>query len=546
MSKKQIERGEKAIRGILKGAETLFNAVKVTLGPKGKNVIISQSYGSPVVTKDGVSVAKAIDLRDPLENIGAQMLKEASSKTVEEAGDGTTTVTILSYKMMTHMSTACSTPGINQFQVKLGMEKARDEILNYLSNNSKKISGDYEAINHVASISANGDNDTGSIVANAIKKIGEDGVITVENGKGLTTEVEIVQGMQFDKSYLSPYFVTNQEKMICELENPLILLYDKKISSIQSIIGILEQIAKSGRSLLIIAEDVDGEALATLAVNKMRSVLKVCAVKAPSFGDRRKQIMDDIAILTGGSFVSEDLGMKLENSDISLLGTARQVIITKDATTIVDGAGSQSDIDSRISSIKSQISQTESEYDIEKLKERLAKLSGGVAVIKVGGATEIEVKEKKDRIDDALNATRAAIDEGIVPGGGVSLLRCTSILKNLSLNESNPSIKRGIEIVCDAISWPIKIILENASEPYDLIIYQILSSENKNYGYDAREGMLCDLIEKGIIDPVKVIKRAINVSVSLASTMNGVDAVIFDDPSDDKERKMPHGMDMGM
>jgi chaperonin GroEL len=548
MSGKQIKHGVDAIKGILEGAKELFDTVKVTLGPKGKNVIIGQKYGMPTVTKDGVSVAKAIEFKDPLKNIGAQMLKEASAKTVEEAGDGTTTVTVLAYKMMTHMITVCHTPGINQFQVKSGMEKARDEIIKYISSNSKKISGDYEAINHVASISANGDHDTGSIIANAIQQIGEDGVITVESGKGLTTEVEVVKGMQFDKSYLSPYFVTNQEKMVCELENPVILLYDKKISSIQSIIGLLEQIAKSGRSLLIIAEDVDGEALATLAVNKMRSVLKVCAVKAPSFGDRRKQMMEDIAILTGGTFISEDIGMKLENANLAEMGTARQVIITKDSTTIVDGAGSQSDIAGRVASIKSQISQSDSEYDIEKLKERLAKLSGGVAVIKVGGATELEVKEKKDRIDDALNATRAAVEEGIVPGGGVALLRCIPILKDLANKETNPNIKKGIEIVADSILWPIKTILENSSEAADVIIHQINASSDKNYGYDARNGEFCDMIKNGIVDPLKVVKRAINVSVSLASTMNGVNAVIFDDNSDDADKKgfNPHGMDMGM
>lgn len=545
MSVKKIKYGIDAINGILSGAEKISNAVKVTLGPKGKSVVIGQKYGVPVVTKDGVSVAKAVELPDALENIGAQMVREASSKTVEKTGDGTTTVSVLAYRMMRHMVSTCNMQGVNQFQVKSGMDKARDAIIKFLLSISKKVSGDYDSIKNVASISANGDVETGSIIANAIKQIGEDGVISVETGKGLTTEIEVVQGMQFDKSYLSPYFVTNQEKMICELESPLIFLFDKKISSVQSILSILEQVAKSGRSLLIIAEDVDGEALATLAVNKMRSVLKVCAVKAPSFGDRRKEMMEDIAILTGGTYISEDLGMKLENVSIEMLGTARQVVISKDRTTIIDGAGSTELIQQRITAIKNQITRSESEYETEKLKERLAKLSGGVAVIKVGGATEIEVKEKKDRIDDALNATRAAIDEGIVAGGGVTLLRSVSILQQLLQEESNPSVKKGIEIVSEAITWPIRTILENAGESAEVIMHKILDDKNSNYGYDARNAQFCDMVSNGIIDPTKVVRTAVENAVSVAATINGIGAVIFEEEDENnKKGGMNPGMDM--
>lgn len=541
---KEIKYGTEAITNILKGAEEITRAVKSTLGPKGKNVVIEQEYGLPIVTKDGVTVAKAIELQDAVENIGAQMIREASSKTVEKAGDGTTTVSVLAYRMMKHMTATSNTQGINQFEIKSGMDKARDLIISHLTKISEKISGNYEAIKNVASISANGDPETGEIIADAIKQIGEDGVITVETGKGLSTDIEIVKGMQFEKSYLSPYFVTNKEKMMCELDNPIIFLYDKKISSIQPILPILEQVAQSGKSLLIIAEDVDGEALATLAINKMRSALRVCAVKAPSFGDRRKEIMEDIAILTGGTYISEDLGMKLENVDIGMLGTAKQVVISKDRTTIIDGSGDESSIQERISSIRNQISKSDSDYETEKLKERLAKLSGGVAVIKVGGATEIEVKEKKDRIDDALHATRAAIEEGIVAGGGVTLLKTVPILKKLVENETNTNIKKGIEIITDAITWPFRTIIDNAGESSEVIMHAVLENNNQNYGYDAKNNEFCDMIKSGIIDPTKVVRTGVENAISVAATINGIEAVIFSKKTEEGSKSANSGMNM--
>ena len=509
---KEVIFGADARTKMLNGVNILANAVKVTLGPKGRNVVIDKSFGAPRITKDGVTVAKEIELEDKFENMGAQMVKEVASKTNDEAGDGTTTATVLAQSIVTE-GTKFVAAGMNPMDVKRGIDQAVQVVLEDLNKRSKKVKTNDE-VAQVGTISANGEAEIGDMIAEAMQKVGNEGVITVEEAKSLDSELEVVEGMQFDRGYLSPYFITNADKMIAEQEDPLILLHESKLSSLQSMLPILESVAQSSRPLLIIAEDIEGEALATLVVNRLRGGLKVAAVKAPGFGDRRKAMLEDIAILTGGQVISEDLGIKLENVTLDMLGTAKRVSITKDDTTIVDGSGKKKDIEARVSQIRRQIEETTSDYDKEKLQERLAKLAGGVAVIKVGGATEVEVKERKDRVDDALNATRAAVEQGIVPGGGTALLLATKALDKLKMK--NEDENAGLKIVRRAIEAPIRQIAENAGVEGSIVVSKVLGSTKPNWGFDAQNEAYVDLIKSGIVDPSKVVKTALIDASSIA------------------------------
>ena len=523
---KEVIFGAEARAKMLNGVNILANAVKVTLGPKGRNVVIDKSFGAPRITKDGVTVAKEIELEDKFENMGAQMVKEVASKTNDEAGDGTTTATVLAQSIVTE-GTKFVAAGMNPMDVKRGIDQAVSVVLENLNKRSKKVKTNDE-VAQVGTISANGEAEIGNMIAEAMQKVGNEGVITVEEAKSLDSELEVVEGMQFDRGYLSPYFITNADKMIAEQEEPLILLHESKLSNLQSMLPILESVAQSSRPLLIIAEDIEGEALATLVVNRLRGGLKVAAVKAPGFGDRRKAMLEDIAILTGGQVISEDLGIKLENVTVDMLGTAKKVSITKDDTTIVDGSGKKKDIESRVSQIRRQIEETSSDYDKEKLQERLAKLAGGVAVIKVGGATEVEVKERKDRVDDALNATRAAVEQGIVPGGGTALLLATKALDKIKLK--NEDENAGLKIVRRAVEAPIRQIAENAGVEGSIVVSKVLGSTKPNWGFDAQNETYVDLIKAGIVDPTKVVKTALIDASSIAGLLITSEAQIADKP----------------
>lgn len=540
MAAKDVKFSVDARSKMLDGVDTLASAVKVTLGPKGRNVVIQRSFGSPKITKDGVSVAKEIELSDKFENMGAQMVKEAASKANDLAGDGTTTATVLTQAIVKEALKVVAS-GVNPIDLKRGIDLGVDAVAEMLKTVSKKISTN-EEIAQIGTISANGDSSVGKMLSQAFDKVGKEGVITVEEAKSLQTELEVVEGMQFDRGYCSPYFVTNPEKMTCELESPFILLHEKKLSVLQPMLPILEKVAQSGRPLLIIAEDIEGEALATLVVNKLRGGLKVAAVKAPGFGDRRKAMLEDIAILTGGQVISEDLGIKLDSIDMNMLGTAKRVFIDKDNTTIVDGAGAAENIEARCGQLRNQIEETTSDYDREKLQERLAKLSGGVAVVRVGGATEIEVKERKDRVEDAINATRAAVAEGIVPGGGIALLRAVKVLANVTTASNDE--KLGIDILKRALQAPARQIIDNAGLDASLIVGKILENDSFNYGFDARSGEYCDMLKSGIIDPVKVVRIALQSAASIASLMATTECMIAEKP-EKKEPQMPAPGGMG-
>ena len=541
MAAKEVKFSTDARDRMVRGVDTLANAVKVTLGPKGRNVVLEKSFGAPRSTKDGVTVAKEIELEDKFENMGAQMLREVASKTNDEAGDGTTTATLLAQAIVREGLKAVAA-GMNPMDLKRGIDKAVTEVVAEIIKKSKKVGSSGE-IAQVGTISANGEKAIGDMIAEAMQKVGNEGVITVEEAKSLESELDVVEGMQFDRGYLSPYFITNADKMTCELEDPYLLIHEKKLSNLQAMLPVLEAVVQSGRPLLVIAEDVEGEALATLVVNKLRGGLKVAAVKAPGFGDRRKAMLQDIAVLTGGQVISEDLGIKLENVTLDMLGTAKRVNITKDDTTIVDGAGKKGDIEARVSQIKAQIEETTSDYDREKLQERLAKLAGGVAVIKVGGATEIEVKERKDRVDDALNSTRAAVEEGIVPGGGVALLRAS---QNLSVEGDNDDQSAGINIVRRALQAPVRQIAENAGVEGSIVVGKILDKAKGSFGYDAQSNEYCDLIEYGIIDPAKVVRTALQDAASVAGILVTTEAGVAEAPKKDEPAGPPAGMgDMG-
>jgi chaperonin GroEL len=526
MAAKDVRFSGDARERMLRGVDILANAVKVTLGPKGRNVVIDKSFGAPRITKDGVTVAKEIELADKFENMGAQMLREVASKTNDLAGDGTTTATVLAQSIVREGAKAVAA-GLNPMDLKRGIDAAVEAVVEDVKKRSKKVSTS-EEIAQVGSIAANGEKEIGDMIAKAMQKVGNEGVITVEEAKGLETELEVVEGMQFDRGYLSPYFITNAEKMITELENPYILLHEKKLSSLQAMLPVLEAVVQSGRPLLIISEDVEGEALATLVVNKLRGGLKVAAVKAPGFGDRRKAMLEDIAILTGGQVISEDLGIKLESVTLDMLGKAKKVVIEKENTTIVDGAGKKKEIEGRCNQIRSQIEETTSEYDKEKLAERLAKLAGGVAVIRVGGGSEVEVKERKDRVDDAMHATRAAVEEGIVAGGGVALLYSVRVLDKVK--HSNNDQKVGIDIVRRAILTPARLIAENAGVDGAVISGKLLESKNTNWGYDAQTGEFVDMVKAGIIDPTKVVRCALQDAASVAGLLITTEAMIADRP----------------
>jgi chaperonin GroEL len=526
MAAKEVKFSVDAREKMLRGVDILANTVKVTLGPKGRNVVIEKSFGAPRITKDGVTVAKEIELDDKFENMGAQMVREVASKTSDRVGDGTTTATVLAQAIVKEGAKAVAA-GVNPMDLKRGIDRAIDALIGDIEKNSKKITSNDE-IAQVATISANGDAEIGRFLADAMKKVGNDGVITVEEAKSLQTELEVVEGMQFDRGYISPYFITNAEKMRVELEDPYILIHEKKLSGLQPLLPLLESIVQSGKPLLVIAEDVEGEALATLVVNRLRGGLKVAAVKAPGFGDRRKAMLQDIAILTGGTMISEDLGIKLESVTTNMLGHAKRVRIEKENTTIVNGGGKKADIEARIAQIKAEIEETTSDYDREKLQERLAKLAGGVAVIRVGGATEVEVKERKDRVDDALHATRAAVEEGILPGGGVPLLRAVRALDRLKA--ANEDERYGVEIVKKALSWPTRQIAINAGEDGSLVVGQILDKDTYAFGFDAQAGEFCDLIAKGIIDPTKVVRTALEDAASVAGLLVTTEAMVAELP----------------
>ena len=534
---KKIQFDVEAREGLKKGVDALANAVKVTLGPKGRNVIIGKSFGGPQITKDGVTVAKEIELEDALENMGAQMVKEVASKTNDLAGDGTTTATILAQAIVKE-GLKNVTAGANPMDLKRGVDKAVDAIVGELNNNAVPVGSSSDKIKQVASISANNDEAIGSLITEAFEKVGKEGVITVEEAKGTDTYVDVVEGMQFDRGYLSPYFVTNSEKMEADLESPYILLYDKKISAMKDLLPVLEPVAQSGKPLLVIAEDVDGEALATLVVNKLRGSLKIAAVKAPGFGDRRKAMLEDIAILTGGTVISEDRGFTLENTTIEMLGSAERVTIDKDNTTIVNGAGDKKNIEARVSQIKSQIETTTSDYDKEKLQERLAKLAGGVAVLYVGAASEVEMKEKKDRVDDALHATRAAVEEGIVAGGGVALLRSRKVLEKLT--SDNLDEVTGIQIISRAIESPLRTIVENAGGEGSVVVAKVLEGKN-NFGYDAKSEKFVDLLKQGIIDPKKVTRIALENAASVAGMILTTECALVDIKEDAPPAMPPMG-----
>jgi chaperonin GroEL len=526
MAAKEVKFSVEAREKMLRGVDILANAVKVTLGPKGRNVALEKSFGAPRITKDGVTVAKEIELDDRFENMGAQMVREVASKTSDRVGDGTTTATVLAQAIVKEGARAVAA-GMNPMDLKRGIDRAVEALVADIEKNSKKISSNDE-IAQVATISANGDVEIGRFLADAMKKVGNDGVITVEEAKSLQTELEVVEGMQFDRGYISPYFVTNADKMRVELEDPYILIHEKKLSGLQPLLPLLEQVAQSGKPLLIIAEDVEGEALATLVVNRLRGGLKVAAVKAPGFGDRRKAMLQDIAVLTSGTMIAEDLGIKLENVTLNTLGRAKNVRIDKENTTIVNGAGKKADIQARIAQIKTEIEETTSDYDREKLQERLAKLAGGVAVIRVGGATEVEVKERKDRVDDALHATRAAVEEGILPGGGVPLLRAVKALDKMK--GENDDERHGIEIVKKALSWPARQIAINAGEDGSLVVGKILDKDTYAFGYDAQTGEFGNLISKGIIDPTKVVRAALQDAASVAGLLVTTEAMVAELP----------------
>jgi chaperonin GroEL len=542
MAAKDVRFSTDARDKMLKGVDILANAVKVTLGPKGRNVVLDKSFGAPRITKDGVSVAKEIELSDKFENMGAQMLKEVASKTSDLAGDGTTTATVLAQSIVREGAKLVAA-GMNPMDIKRGIDIAVEAVIENLKSQSRDVSTN-EEIAQVGTISANGEKEIGEMLAQAVQKVGKEGVITIEEAKSLNTELDVVEGMQFDRGYISPYFVTNSEKMVAELENPYILIHEKKLSALQAMLPVLEAVVQSGRPLLIIAEDVEGEALATLVVNRIRGGLKVAAVKAPGFGDRRKAMLEDIAILTGGQVISEDVGIKLENVTLEMLGTARKVNITKDDTLIVDGVGNKSDIDARCNQIRAQIEETTSDYDREKLQERLAKLSGGVAVIRVGGATEIEVKERKDRVEDAMHATRAAISEGIVPGGGVALVRAREALGKLKA--INPDQEAGIKIIFHALAAPCRQIAENAGDDGSVVLGKISENNDRNFGYDAQTGTYCDMVKAGIIDPTKVVRTALQDAASVASLLITTEAMVAEKPEPKPAAAAAGGMPGGM
>jgi len=539
MAAKEVKFASDARDRMLRGVDTLANAVKVTLGPKGRNVVIEKSFGAPRLTKDGVTVAKEIELADKFENMGAQMLREVASKQNDKAGDGTTTATVLAQAIVREGSKAV-TSGMNPMDVKRGIDLAVWVVVEDLKAHAKAVSANSE-IAQVATISANGDAEVGRILAEAMEKVGNDGVITVEEAKSLETELETVEGMQFDRGYISPYFITNAEKLKVELEDPYILIHEKKLSNLQVLLPVLEKVVQSGRPLLIIAEDVEGEALATLVVNKLRGGLKIAAVKAPGFGDRRKAMLEDIAILTGGNVISEDLGVKLETVTVEMLGRAGKVVIDKDNTTIIDGVGATSDIEGRVAQIRRQVEDTTSDYDREKLHERLAKLSGGVAVIRVGGATEIEVKEKKDRVDDALHATRAAVEEGVLPGGGIALLRAVRALEGFKAR--NDDQQAGVDIVRRALRAPARQIVENAGEDGAYIIGKLLERDDYNWGFNAATGEYQDLVKAGVIDPAKVVRTALQDAASVAALLITTEALIAEAPKPEKAAAPAPAMD---
>jgi chaperonin GroEL len=535
MAAKEVKFASDARDRMLRGVDTLANAVKVTLGPKGRNVVIDKSFGAPRITKDGVTVAKEIELADKFENMGAQMLREVASKQNDKAGDGTTTATVLAQAIVREGSKAVAA-GMNPMDVKRGIDLAVNRVVEDLKSHAKSVEANSE-IAQVATISANGDEEVGRILAEAMEKVGNEGVITVEEAKSLATELETVEGMQFDRGYLSPYFITNAEKLKVELDDPYVLIHEKKLANLQAMLPLLESVVQSGRPLLIIAEDVEGDALATLVVNRLRGGLKVAAVKAPGFGDRRKAMLEDIAVLTGGNVVSEELGIKLESVTINMLGRAKKVVIDKDNTTIVDGVGAKSDIDGRVAQIRQQIETSTSDYDREKLQERLAKLAGGVAVIRVGGATEIEVKEKKDRVDDALHATRAAVEEGILPGGGIALLRSLKALEGLKA--ANDDQQSGIDIVRRALRAPARQIADNAGEDGAWIVGKLVESEDYSWGFNAATGEYQDLVKAGVIDPAKVVRTALQDAASVASLLITTEALVAELPKEEKAAPMP-------
>src|SRR6266404_2644987 len=537
MAAKEVRFSGDARERMLRGVDILANAVKVTLGPKGRNVVLDKSFGAPRITKDGVTVAKEIELGDKFENMGAQMVREVASKTSDQAGDGTTTATVLAAAIVKEGSKAVAA-GMNPMDLKRGIDLAVEAVVESLKKRSKKVSTNAE-IAQVGTISANDDSEIGDMIAEAMQKVGNEGVITVEEAKGLVTELEVVEGMQFDRGYLSPYFITNVEKMFAELEDPYILLHEKKLPGVQAILPLLESVVQSGRPLLIVAEDIEGEALATLVVNKLRGGLKVAAVKAPGFGDRRKAMLEDIAVLTGGQVISDDLGIKFENVTLDMLGKAKRVHIDKDNTMIIDGAGKKKDIQGRVAQIRAQIEETTSDYDREKLQERLAKLAGGVAIIRVGGATEVEVKERKNRVDDAMHATRAAVEEGVVPGGGVALLYGARVLGKL--NAENNDQKVGIDVVRRALSYPARLIVENAGGDGSIVVGKLLEKGDVNHGFNAQSGSYVDMLKAGIVDPTKVVRLALQGAASVAGLLVTTEAMVAEVP----ERKAPPAMPPG-
>jgi chaperonin GroEL len=537
MAAKEVKFSVEARDKMLRGVDILANAVRVTLGPKGRNVVLDKSFGAPRITKDGVTVAKEIELEDKFENMGAQMVREVASKTSDIAGDGTTTATVLAAAIVKEGAKAVAA-GMNPMDLKRGIDLAVETVVEELKKNSKKVTSNDE-IAQVGTISANGDHEIGRFLAEAMKKVGNEGVITVEEAKSLETELDVVEGMQFDRGYISPYFITNADKMRVEMEDPYILINEKKLSALNELLPLLEAVVQTGKPLLIVAEDVEGEALATLVVNKLRGGLKVAAVKAPGFGDRRKAMLQDIAVLTGGQAISEDLGIKLENVTLAMLGKAKKVMIDKENTTIVNGGGKKKDIEDRITQIKAQIEETTSDYDREKLQERLAKLAGGVAVIRVGGATEVEVKERKDRVDDAMHATRAAVEEGILPGGGVALLRATEVLKKVRTH--NDDQKTGVEIVRKALQSPARQIATNAGEDGSVIVGKILEHGTYGHGFDAQNGEYVDMVKKGIIDPTKVVRQALQGASSVAGLLITTEAMVAELPKKKEMPAMPPG-----
>jgi chaperonin GroEL len=541
MAAKDVKFSGDARERMLRGVETLANAVKVTLGPKGRNVVIEKSFGAPRITKDGVTVAKEIELDDKFENMGAQMVREVAQKTNDLAGDGTTTATVLAHAIVKEGAKAVAA-GMNPMDLKRGIDLAVKAVVEEIKGRAKRV-GSSSEVAQVGTISSNGDSTVGKMIAQAMQKVGNEGVITVEEAKSLETEVEIVEGMQFDRGYVSPYFITNAEKMVAELEDAYVLLHEKKLSQLQAMLPLLEAVVQSGKPLLIVAEDIEGEALATLVVNKLRGGLKVAAVKAPGFGDRRKAMLEDIAVLTGGQLIAEDLGIKLENVTPAMLGRAKKVVIEKEKTTIVDGAGKKKDIEARVNQIKAQIEETTSDYDREKLQERLAKLAGGVAVIRVGGATEVEVKEKKDRVEDALNATRAAVEEGIVAGGGVALLRAKKAIGKL--HNGNSDVQAGINIVLKAVEAPVRQIAENSGHEGSIVVNKILDSKSETFGFDAQSENYVDMFDKGIVDPAKVVRAALQDAASVASLLVTTEAMVAELPKEKPAMPAMAGGGMG-